>query len=249
MRERFQPGGSGAQTHIKALCHRESAELRGGARTTTIAQTQVQHFQAGGENDPWILRPQPASGGVGGSVGREHTGSAGEDCRAAHAIPGAADTAGGGANQRRCGADFRCIHAGSEPAGGDEEDGKTTGGGQQGGHVGRGLSGDAEQDGDRNGEEPVAEVVRAQALASEPEIEESIAAMRLVLRRDFALAEETEDVQEYLHLMDTYGKMCMRLVRVLKSEGTEQDRLKEYMRAEILKAIEEVAEELGLSVG
>jgi hypothetical protein len=92
-----------------------------------------------------------------------------------------------------------------------------------------------------------------QAMAGDPELAaadrrlaEEIAAMRCGLRSLFALALETEADGVYIHQVELYGRQCLRLVRLLKVEGRQQDRLAAYLRYLFDRALREVQEEMGL---
>lgn len=81
------------------------------------------------------------------------------------------------------------------------------------------------------GEEPFSEEVR-QSAASDPEmlvgalrLTEEIADPRVVLRKLFPLAMQAKTVKERLLYTDLYGRSCIQLARMLKSEGAVQDQL------------------------
>jgi hypothetical protein len=74
---------------------------------------------------------------------------------------------------------------------------------------------------------------------------EEIAAVRYSLRRVLALALESEGTAEYVHLVEIYGNGCLRLVRLLKKEGGEQDRLESYVRELVDAARKEIPRLLG----
>ena len=74
---------------------------------------------------------------------------------------------------------------------------------------------------------------------------EEIAAVRYSLRRVLALALESEDTAEYVHLVEIYGNGCLRLVRLLKREGRELDRLESYVRELVDAARKEIPKLFG----
>jgi integrase len=103
---------------------------------------------------------------------------------------------------------------------------------------------------EENGEGPVSEKVRAEALGGEPELAiearvmvEEIAAMRLVLRSMLRLASEAEqkgEVGEYIHLTDIYSTGCNRLMKLLRAGEGDQGRLEAFLREEMERALREV---------
>ena len=102
------------------------------------------------------------------------------------------------------------------------------------------------------GHKPTSEEVRAAALGSEPQLQitarrmlEEIAAVRYSLRSVLALALETRPVPEYVHLVEIYGCGCVRLVRMLKKEPRDQERLHRYLMEMIHAAHQEVLREWG----
>ena len=102
----------------------------------------------------------------------------------------------------------------------------------------------------KEGEEPVSEQVRAQALGGEPELTmnsrslaEEIATIRYTLRNVLELARETQEVPVYIRLVEIYGNGCVRLVRLLKREGSDHGRLRRYLNEMIDEAVREVSQE------
>ena len=74
----------------------------------------------------------------------------------------------------------------------------------------------------------------------------TIASLRYFLRRAYRQATETEDLEEFLRLVEHYGRSCVRLGGLLRRElrkGSEAERL---IQEAIFQAIREVTEELGL---
>ena len=104
------------------------------------------------------------------------------------------------------------------------------------------------------GEEPFSEEVR-QLAASDPEmlvgalrLTEEIANARVVLRKLFPLAMQAKTVKERLLYTDLYGRSCIQLARMLKSEGAVQDQLGDILRKEIDAAILDVNQEWDLDL-
>ena len=85
--------------------------------------------------------------------------------------------------------------------------------------------------------------------AASIQLTEEIASTRLVLRRLFALAMETEEVKELVRYTDKYGQSCIRLMRLLKAEKGMQGRAAELLRELIAETISELNKELGLDLG
>jgi len=104
------------------------------------------------------------------------------------------------------------------------------------------------------GEEPVSEQVRADALGEAADLSttsrrlvEEIAATRYVLRNTFALAMETEEDEEYVHLVEIYSIACNRLLGLLRVGLGDGDQLAVYLREQLEKAIRAMNEDLGLA--
>ena len=102
----------------------------------------------------------------------------------------------------------------------------------------------------KKGMKPMSEALRAQALGSEPELTmisrclaEEIATARYMLRNVLGLARETQEVAVYMRLVEIYGNGCVRLVRMLKKEGSDHGRLERYLWKGIDEAISEVNQE------
>jgi len=102
----------------------------------------------------------------------------------------------------------------------------------------------------RLGKEPNSEEIRAHVLGGDADLAlssrrlvEEIAAVRYSLRRVLAFALESAAAAEYVHLVEIYGKGCLRLVRLLKREGREQDRLAVFLREGIYAAMNNFAKE------
>jgi hypothetical protein len=76
---------------------------------------------------------------------------------------------------------------------------------------------------------------------------EEIASLRLVLRRLFAMAQESQTVAGILRLADLCGNACIRLARLLQLEGGQPGELEQELQQSIQEALKEVAEELKLS--
>jgi integrase len=77
-------------------------------------------------------------------------------------------------------------------------------------------------------------------------VTEEVAGVRLMLRRVFCLAMETEDVRERVKLAGIYGSGCHRLVRLLKGRGNDQEVLYAYLNQLLDDAIGELTIELEL---
>ena len=108
---------------------------------------------------------------------------------------------------------------------------------------------------DDGGESPSEEFWRMLA-ESDPEMQaasnqltEEIASTRLVLRRLYALAIETEDVKELVRYTEKHGQSCTRLMRLLKAEKGMQGRAAEMLRELIDETILELNKEFGLDLG
>jgi len=105
-----------------------------------------------------------------------------------------------------------------------------------------------------HGTEPVTmEQLWAEALGSEGRLGagdrrlvEEIAATRHVLRNTFTLALEAEEPGEYMQRTDIYNIGCNRLVRMLRTMGNDQDKVKTYLKDLLQEAIREVNKELEL---
>jgi len=105
-----------------------------------------------------------------------------------------------------------------------------------------------------NGREPISDEVRKEALGGEPELAaaarrlvEEVAAMRYVLRNVFRLAIEAGEAREQISLGEIYSSGCVRLVKLLRMERGDTDRLERYLRDGIDEAIRELNRGWGLS--
>jgi hypothetical protein len=109
----------------------------------------------------------------------------------------------------------------------------------------------------RNGRLPVSQQIRENALGSSPDlveasryVTEEVAATRLLLRNVYRRAMQTTDTAEYLHLVELYGRGCVRLVRLLKiGDYDENGRLERYLQNMIDEAIRHLTREWGLDQG
>jgi hypothetical protein len=97
------------------------------------------------------------------------------------------------------------------------------------------------------------EEVLEEALGGEPELalasrrlQEEIASLRYVLRNTFQAAMKAEKTEDYLRLVETYGHECLRLIRLLRREGSEEERLEAQFDEMFLRVLEEVQKELGI---
>ena len=104
------------------------------------------------------------------------------------------------------------------------------------------------------GREPVSNGVRKEGLRGEPELAaasrrlvEEIASMRYVLRNVFRLAIEAEEMRKHICLVEIHSNGCERLVKLLRMDRADTDRLGAYLREGIDQAIKEATQDLGLS--
>ena len=67
--------------------------------------------------------------------------------------------------------------------------------------------------------------------------------MRYKLRNVLGLALQTQETPETIRLVEIYGSRCVRLVRMLKKEGSNQGRLERYLQEAIDEAVREVTQE------
>jgi hypothetical protein len=72
---------------------------------------------------------------------------------------------------------------------------------------------------------------------------EEIAATRCVLRLTLDLALQAESSAEVVHLVNIYASACSRLVRMLRLERGDEERLLNYVQAIIRRAIDETAKD------
>jgi hypothetical protein len=114
----------------------------------------------------------------------------------------------------------------------------------------------AVQHGTADDEELPSEEFWCTFVGSDPEVQadskrltEEIASSRLVLRRLFGLAMETEEPKALVRYADKYGQGCIRLSQLLKAEQGEQGRAAQVLRETIDEAILEVNKEFGLDLG
>ena len=77
-------------------------------------------------------------------------------------------------------------------------------------------------------------------------LEEEIAGLRYVLRNTFQAAMMAEKTEDYLRLVDTYGHECLRLIRLLRREGSPEERLQAEFEEKFLQALTEVQKEFGI---
>jgi hypothetical protein len=92
------------------------------------------------------------------------------------------------------------------------------------------------------------EELREEVYAGEPELdsrEVQIASVRCSLRRTFDLASRTEQVSVYLRLVEIYVSGFYRLVRMLKSEGSDHNRAHRRLKEAIERGILDVNREYG----
>jgi len=108
----------------------------------------------------------------------------------------------------------------------------------------------------QNGRPPVSQQVREKALGISPDmveasgiVTEEIATIRLLLRNVYSRAMQGLDIREYLHFVDLYGIGCVRLARLLKIGGCDENgRLETYLQKSIDEAIRELNREWGLDI-
>ena len=80
------------------------------------------------------------------------------------------------------------------------------------------------------------------------ELAEEIASLRLVLRRTLGLAAEEANIRESIRLTDIYGVACVRLVKLLRVVGLNQEGLVAWFDGLVDQALRDVAEEMGLRI-
>lgn len=98
---------------------------------------------------------------------------------------------------------------------------------------------------------PSSEQVRAaaarwQGKGAKANVREEVATIRMVLRNIYRRASICEDDRQYLRLLDLYGKVCIRLMRMVKLEGVEMEQVRGYLRWSLDTAVKEVRREWGL---
>ncbi len=67
--------------------------------------------------------------------------------------------------------------------------------------------------------------------------------VRYMLRNVLGLALQTQETPETIRLVEIYGNGCVRLVRMLKKEGSNQGRLERYLQEAIDESVREVTQE------
>jgi hypothetical protein len=75
-------------------------------------------------------------------------------------------------------------------------------------------------------------------------LKEEIATVRYMLRNVLARAFESEDTAEFVRLVQVYGSGCLRLVRVLKQEKSNEDNMERYLSDLYIQKIDELAKEI-----
>ncbi len=104
------------------------------------------------------------------------------------------------------------------------------------------------------GRPPISPQIRAHALGLSPDgveavdmVTEEVATIRLLLRNVYRRAVQTIDTREYLRLVSLYSLGCVRLARLLKLGGCdENERLEKYFHYLVDQAIGEATRLLGL---
>ena len=108
---------------------------------------------------------------------------------------------------------------------------------------------------DDNGELPSEQFRRTAAQdalemqAGSTRLTEEIAGTRLVLRRLYDQAMETQDVKVLVRYTNLYSISCTRLARLLRVEKGIQSRLADILKEIIDEVILEINEEFGLDLG
>jgi len=104
------------------------------------------------------------------------------------------------------------------------------------------------------GEQPVGDQMRGDALGSTPELDaadrrlvEEIAALRLQLRNGFALAMELKETLQYIRLVDLYGSCAVRLARLQKMEQSGGSKLEAFIMEEFNAAVKEIMQGYGFT--
>ena len=101
------------------------------------------------------------------------------------------------------------------------------------------------------GRPPISQRVRQQALGLSSDVmdasgivAEEIATIRLLLRNTYDRARQGVDSREYLRLVDLYGLGCVRLARLLRIGGSDEDgRLVRYIQDQMDEAIRQLHQE------
>jgi site-specific recombinase XerD len=109
----------------------------------------------------------------------------------------------------------------------------------------------------RSGRPPISPQIRKNALGNSSDlveasrlVTEEVATTRLLLRNAYRRAMQTTGTPEYLHLVELYSRGCVRLVRLLKIGGCDENgRLERYIQNRFDEAIRELARERGLDRG
>jgi hypothetical protein len=103
------------------------------------------------------------------------------------------------------------------------------------------------------GEPSVTELLQRDLERMDPQLEaasrqlaEEVAGLRYVIRRTFGLAMAANEAHAYATLVDVYGRACVRLVKLIKSQGSSADRMKALIVEYIKAAVLQVQRELGL---
>ena len=102
-----------------------------------------------------------------------------------------------------------------------------------------------------NGGEPISDQVRQEAQGtgsglSARRTAEEIASTRYVLRNTYRVAMAARKNKDYVRMVNLYCKAFLRLMRLLKAERGENERLEVYLEEAIDRALLELTEELGL---
>jgi site-specific recombinase XerC len=106
-----------------------------------------------------------------------------------------------------------------------------------------------------HGRPPVSPAICEQALGVSSDgfeatglVTQEVACIRLQLRNLYCWAIGEVDTHQYLHLVDLYGRVSVRLARLLKLGGTDESgRLERYLQEGIDEAIRQLHQEWGLS--
>jgi len=79
-------------------------------------------------------------------------------------------------------------------------------------------------------------------------VNEQVATVRLLLRRTYARAGKDIHTGEYVRLVDLYSQGCMRLARLGKQCGSENERVGEFLRRSFHEGARQMLEQAGWEV-
>jgi site-specific recombinase XerC len=102
-------------------------------------------------------------------------------------------------------------------------------------------------------EKPTISELRADLLGedeglsiSRRSLAEEVATVRYMLRNVLVYAMEAEETTDFVRYADIYGKGCVRLVQMLRRDGSDVERLRQAIKKRITDSIKRVADEFGL---